>query len=416
MILIVVVYIKYSIIQCAHNSKGVSIFFIAPAMGAGASAASHDDHAGMSEDERLSMHSGMRETVITMSGKIKYAEEVTSTKSSPSSISGGGVKQSPNLLELAAGPRKKTIRELEEEEERRRAQGKGATSSSGSSNGHMKISQTALEVQASAHWHRIISHGIQATTTDGLKATDYTFRCRECLTDSINEYCTMCGNSSNPIRIQWNKISRRYEELLDESRLSSLPSGNDKQVKGIDVDDRTQDIRAVNILNKARSPPKRNSLITELGAKMYEDELAAQAAQDSAERTRQFKEKAAQEDKMLADQILQALRNYDSAHGKKSVIDVSDFKNPKSAASPPLSPSKPDNLSEESKKVILPELTISLLSRTPSSITVTWDNTVEANLILSKLTNVYGDPANCKYHCVYRQHMEGRDLDAPGDM
>jgi len=49
------------------------------------------------------------------------------------------------------------------------------------------------------------------------------------------------------------------------------------------------------------------------------------------------------------------------------------------------------------------------------AITVSWDDSVEANMVLSKLVNTRGDPAACKYHCVYRQHMEGRDLDVPGN-
>jgi hypothetical protein len=131
-------------------------------MGAGASASAGGEE--ISEDERLSMHASIRPTVVTMSGKLKYVDEVESF--SPS----GGGKKSPNLLELAAGPRKKSLKELEDEEARRRyAQPSNTSALSSSSKPQSKLPSSDLEIQASAHWHRIISHSrqtINAVDTD----------------------------------------------------------------------------------------------------------------------------------------------------------------------------------------------------------------------------------------------------------
>jgi hypothetical protein len=73
----------------------------------------------------------------------------------------------------------------------------------------------------------------------------------------------------------------------------------------------------------------------------------------------------------LADQILQTLRNYDQKQGTVSVIEASDFVSSNNlgttaASTGPPSPTKPDSLSEDSKKISIPELIIELKSRTSS--------------------------------------------------
>jgi hypothetical protein len=55
----------------------------------------------------------------------------------------------------------------------------------------------------------------------------------------------------------------------------------------------------MNILSNARSPPKALGLITQLGAQMMENELAAQAANATQEREKQKKLDQANENKMV---------------------------------------------------------------------------------------------------------------------
>jgi len=71
------------------------------------------------------------------------------------------------------------------------------------------------------------------------------------------------------------------------------------RTRGIEASDRTQEIRAMNILSNARSPPKALGLITQLGAQMMENELAAQAANATQERDKQKKLDQANENKMV---------------------------------------------------------------------------------------------------------------------
>ena len=105
--------------------------------------------------------------------------------------------------------------------------------------------------------------------------------------------CEVCGNFSNPIRVIWNKTTKKYDQvqIQDQDQVldtSTTGNNNNKAAAGSsgsagsvvssgNIDDLTASIRAVNILRQAKSPPKPMSRITMMGAQMMEDEIKLKA-------------------------------------------------------------------------------------------------------------------------------------------
>ena len=154
--------------------------------------------------------------------------------------------------------------------------------------------------------------------------------------------CEVCGNFSNPIRVIWNKTTKKYDQVQIQGQdqvLDTSTTGNNNNkavsagsvVSSGNIDDLTASIRAVNILRQAKSPPKPMSRITVMGAQMMEDEIklkeeaeAAAAAAESLEkvnnsddsklnRRKEKAEREKREKRSLAEQILTSLREYDNS-------------------------------------------------------------------------------------------------------
>jgi len=340
-------------------------------------------------------------------------------------------------------------------------------------------SQAALEAQAAAHWHRIISHakdGRVDAISEMLGELSQKPRCPECARGNpAGPICRICGRdaskdvppdepdaaasaaptSSSPSgnlvpRVGWNPTTKSYDRmlvdrLLDSESIASSHSGGSPVGSPLNrgspdayakVDFTDEDTHMHHILNSLlnseglRRTKDKKSMVKKLVRKLEEGETARSEspASDAG---------AGAGGKQLPGSPLHALRkkkgqirrkfmglgldsDSDNEGGGKSDDEGRDGKN-----KGPRSKRRDEEESEADLEEAgsppedpeLPQLEIQLKSRNATSITLSWDVSEECMDVMSEVQAKYGNDKSPIYQVQYRLHLHTPGPDAaPSDI
>ena len=309
---------------------------------------------------------------------------------------------------------------------------------------------SALELQAAAHWHRLIEHALSDQPLQLKKP-----RCPECARgDHEGPYCSICGidislkpplsprdedneKESSPSQtftpvVRWNASAQEYERMLVSNQKDML---DDQKITDSQSDEKQNDIAEYknhriqaeigypdvdkvqteiisDMLKTAASGLRRRSSvevsnITKMGAEAARDEIRKQALAEEKERAKleisekelRKKDRANKMNRLFADETgeesestspIRALRGKDVNDVDKDIdVDEDGIE---------IDYEGPDNE--------LPEVQIELKSRTSSTITLSWDTNALAQEALEDIRKFHHDNKSPTYELMFRIHSD----------
>jgi len=334
---------------------------------------------------------------------------------------------------------------------------RGSTTPNNSSPKHKSPKQpSALELQAAAHWHRLIEHALSDQPLQLKKP-----RCPECVRGNHNgPFCSICGiditmkqpftprddeenekESRSPLVpvVRWNTTAQEYERMLitnsNNNDDQKIDNSNLKQYDEKDNDsndnnnnlrytelgdpdhDRIHTERITDMLKTTASTLRRRSSvevsnITKMGAEAARNEMRQKALAEEKDKLNQQILEKEQRKKDRSNKMnnlfssneigddsdtspIRALRGKEM--NEENEIDVDDDGNE-------IDYEGPDN--------DLPEVQIELKSRTSNSITLSWDVNALAQEALEEIRKFHENKSPT-YELMFRIHTEKKIGDNP---
>ena len=315
---------------------------------------------------------------------------------------------------------------------------------------------SALELQAAAHWHRLIEHALSDQPLQLKKP-----RCPECVRGNhTGPFCSICGiditlkppitprNDDNekensqgftPV-VRWNAAAQEYERLLvsnetdiDDQKSNDDNQSNEKQDDNIEYKtnriytelgdpdhDRAHSEAIGDMLKSTASSLRRRSSvevsnITKMGAEAARDEIRKQILLEEKERNKQAK-------------IEKELRKKDRSNKMNKLFAENDYGDDGDddgvggSDSSPIRALRGKGVGEldsdidvdedgieidyEGPDNELPEVQIELKSRTSNSIILSWDTNVLAQEALEEIRKFHHDNKAPTYELMFRLHYE----------